>query len=53
MDRAVANLVDWTTATFEEATAAASLNPARLIGAVDRGQSSKGARQDVYRTLEE
>lgn len=47
MDRAVANLVDWTTATFEEATAAASLNPARLIGAADRGRLREGMRQDV------
>jgi N-acetylglucosamine-6-phosphate deacetylase len=32
MDRAVANLVDWSPATEEEAVACASINPRRLVG---------------------
>jgi N-acetylglucosamine-6-phosphate deacetylase len=32
MDRAVANLVDWSSATEEEAVACASINPRRLVG---------------------
>jgi N-acetylglucosamine-6-phosphate deacetylase len=32
MDRAVANLQHWTTATEDEARACASVNPARILG---------------------
>jgi N-acetylglucosamine-6-phosphate deacetylase len=47
MDRAVANLVEWTAASLEEALAAASTDPARLIGAEDRGRLDPGKRADV------
>jgi N-acetylglucosamine-6-phosphate deacetylase len=47
MDRAVANLAEWTAANVEEALAAASTNPARLIGAEDRGRRGPGERADV------
>ena len=32
MDQAVANLLDWTNATVDQARACASTNPARLLG---------------------
>jgi N-acetylglucosamine-6-phosphate deacetylase len=32
MDRAVANLQQWTTATEDQARACASVNPARILG---------------------
>jgi N-acetylglucosamine-6-phosphate deacetylase len=47
MDRAVANLVDWTAATVEQAFASASLVPARTIGADQRGRIELGRRADL------
>jgi N-acetylglucosamine-6-phosphate deacetylase len=47
MDRAVANLVSWTSATIEQAIISASYSPATLIGSVDRGRLSTGQRADV------
>ena len=47
LDRAVANLVDWTSATLEEALASASRTPASLIGATDRGRLDPGMRADT------
>ena len=46
MDRAVANLVAWTSATADEALASASLVASRLIGLVDRGSLGAGMRDD-------
>jgi N-acetylglucosamine-6-phosphate deacetylase len=46
MDRAVANLVAWTSATADEALACASLVASRLIGLVDRGSLGAGMRDD-------
>jgi N-acetylglucosamine-6-phosphate deacetylase len=46
LDRAVANLVEWTSATLEQALAAASITPATLIGATDRGLLDPGMRAD-------
>ena len=36
MDRAVANLIQWTDATEAEALACATTTPARLIGITER-----------------
>jgi N-acetylglucosamine-6-phosphate deacetylase len=47
MDRAVANLVEWTPATIHEALTSASLTPATLIGAEDRGRLAAGMRADL------
>jgi len=47
MDRAVANLARWTTATVDQALASASLTPARAIGANDRGRLEPGLRADL------
>jgi len=47
MDRAVANLVSWTSATVEQAIISASSSPATLIGSDDRGRLSTGLRADV------
>jgi len=47
LDRAVANLVDWTSATLEQAMASASHTPASLIGATDRGRLDPGMRADT------
>jgi N-acetylglucosamine-6-phosphate deacetylase len=47
LDRAVANLVDWTSATLSQALSAAALTPASLIGAADRGRLDPGMRADV------
>jgi N-acetylglucosamine-6-phosphate deacetylase len=47
LDRAVANLVDWTSATPEQAFASASGTPASLIGATDRGRLDPGMRADT------
>ena len=49
MDRAVANLVKWTPATLDQALACASLIPATIIGADDRGRLDPGLRGDVVR----
>lgn len=46
MDRAVANLVAWTSATVDQALASASLIPAKLIGLADRGVLGPGMRDD-------
>jgi N-acetylglucosamine-6-phosphate deacetylase len=47
LDRAVANLVGWSSASQEQALSAASLTPASLIGAADRGRLDSGLRADV------
>jgi N-acetylglucosamine-6-phosphate deacetylase len=47
MDRAVANLVDWTSATVEQAINSASSTPARLLGLADRGELKLGLRGDL------
>jgi N-acetylglucosamine-6-phosphate deacetylase len=47
MDRAVANLVDWTSATVEQAIASATSTPAGLLGLADRGELSTGLRGDL------
>jgi N-acetylglucosamine-6-phosphate deacetylase len=43
----VANLVDWSSASLEQALSAASLTPASVIGAADRGRLDSGLRADV------
>lgn len=47
MDRAVANVVEFTGCTLAEAVAAASTNPADTIGATDRGNLRPGAVADI------
>ncbi len=47
MDLAVANIVQWTPATVDQALITASLTPAMLIGAGDRGRLDPGMRADV------
>lgn len=47
MDRAVRNLVEAADADLPTAVRAASTNPARVIGATDRGRLAVGARADV------
>jgi N-acetylglucosamine-6-phosphate deacetylase len=47
MDRALANLVRWTGSTLEQALDSASLVPARMIGATDRGRLAPGFRGDI------
>lgn len=47
MDRAVMNTVEFVGCTLAEAVAAASTNPAALIGASDRGHLRPGAIADV------
>ncbi|MGH3650019.1 MAG: amidohydrolase family protein, partial [Acidimicrobiia bacterium] len=46
-DRAVTNLVRWTGSTLEQALDSASLVPARMIGATDRGRLAPGFRADI------
>ncbi|MGH8952488.1 MAG: N-acetylglucosamine-6-phosphate deacetylase [Acidimicrobiia bacterium] len=46
MDRALANLTAWTTATTDQGLASASLVPARLLGLDDRGALGDGMRDD-------
>jgi len=47
MDRAVSNLVDWTSATVDQAIISASSTPARLLDLADRGQLADGLRADA------
>lgn len=47
MDQAVANLVRWTSAGFEEAVISATTTPARAIGLDDRGRLEEGLRGDL------
>lgn len=47
MDRAVANLVRHVGVPLEVAVAAASTNPARVLGLTDRGRIEPGARADL------
>ncbi len=47
MDRAVANVVRHTSVPLEMAVAAASTNPARVLGLSDRGRVEPGARADL------
>jgi N-acetylglucosamine-6-phosphate deacetylase len=47
MDAAVRHLVERTGADLAAAVAAASTNPARVIGAPDRGRIAVGARADL------
>jgi N-acetylglucosamine-6-phosphate deacetylase len=47
MDRAVANLTQWTSATVGQALTSASLAPATVIGAEDRGRLKRGMRADL------
>ncbi|MDH3301693.1 MAG: N-acetylglucosamine-6-phosphate deacetylase [Acidimicrobiia bacterium] len=47
MDRAVANLVEFTGCTLADALAAATRTPATVIGAIDRGHLGPGAAADV------
>jgi len=47
LDRAVANLVEWTSASLEQAFVSASGTPATLIGATDRGRLEPGMRADT------
>lgn len=47
MDRAVANLVRWTSASLVEAVAAATITPARRLGLTDRGTIDDGQRADL------
>ncbi|MGH8915028.1 MAG: N-acetylglucosamine-6-phosphate deacetylase, partial [Acidimicrobiia bacterium] len=46
MDRAVANLTAWTSATTDQGLASASLVPAMLVGLDDRGALGDGMRDD-------
>lgn len=46
MDSAVSNLVEWTTASLEEAIVSATASPARLLGLDDRGRIEVGLRAD-------
>lgn len=47
LDRAVANLVEWSTATVDQALSAAAPTPASLVGAADRGRLGPGMRADT------
>ncbi|MGH8946415.1 MAG: N-acetylglucosamine-6-phosphate deacetylase [Acidimicrobiia bacterium] len=47
LDQAVRNLIDFTGCSVEEATAAASTVPARMLGLGDRGRVEVGARADL------
>lgn len=47
LDRAVANLADWTSASTAEAVASASTVPASLLGDEDRGRLGEGSRADA------
>ncbi|MGH8913205.1 MAG: N-acetylglucosamine-6-phosphate deacetylase [Acidimicrobiia bacterium] len=47
LDRAVANLVRWTSATVEQALASASSTPALIVAADDRGRLEPGKRADA------
>jgi N-acetylglucosamine-6-phosphate deacetylase len=47
LDRAVANMVDWTSATLSQALSAAAFTPASVIGAADRGRLDPALRADV------
>jgi N-acetylglucosamine-6-phosphate deacetylase len=47
MERALANLVAWTPATREQALECASLLPAAVVGAQDRGRVEPGRRADA------
>jgi len=47
MERAVANLGAWTDATFAEAVRCATLTPATLMKATDRGEIRTGHRADL------
>ncbi|CAN5775892.1 N-acetylglucosamine-6-phosphate deacetylase [soil metagenome] len=47
LDRAVANVVDRCGVALDHAVAAASTNPADLLGLADRGRLAPGARADV------
>jgi N-acetylglucosamine-6-phosphate deacetylase len=47
MDRAVANLVDWTSATVGQAITSATSTPSRLLGLADRGELRLGLRGDL------
>jgi N-acetylglucosamine-6-phosphate deacetylase len=47
MERAVANLARWTDATFSQAVRCATLTPAVLMKATDRGAIRTGSRADM------
>jgi N-acetylglucosamine-6-phosphate deacetylase len=47
LDRAVANLVAWSSASLNQALGAASHVPASVIGATDRGRLDSGGRADL------
>lgn len=47
LDAAVRNLQEFTNCTQEEAIRAATANPARVLGDVERGQIEPGARADL------
>jgi len=47
MERAVANLTEWTDATFAQAVRCASLTPATLMKAADRGAIRTGRKADM------
>ena len=47
LDQAVANVVAHCGVTLERAVAAASTNPARLLGLADRGAIEAGRRADL------
>lgn len=47
MDQAVSNLAAWTSASFEEAIAAATASPATTLGLNDRGRIELGLRGDL------
>lgn len=47
LERAVANLTAWTSATTDQALVCASANPAQALGLDDRGDLVPGARADI------
>jgi N-acetylglucosamine-6-phosphate deacetylase len=47
LDRAVANLVAWSSASLDQALDAASHVPASVIGATERGRLDPGGRADL------